>query len=311
MNGLYATGDKIVVLPPDCPDLDGYACALGYSELLRSQGLSAQPWISGPIDSETVFVVRKLSNPVIESIDSVVDADKYVYVDGSDLQLFPRNFSPEKVVEVIDHHFPHEVEKDFPNAKADVQRIGAAATLVTERFRQQKIIPTFDSALLLFCAIHSNTQGLNGSVTTKRDHEAVRWLQLVADIPVNIVSQQFEARKNDILSDLSAAVQRENKTYSDSSIGDYTVAQLEFPGASAVVAYAVADLINSTNALGERSILNMVDVAANENTMIIPNGEFRKRVEVILGKKFSGCNLVISPVMLRKQIVAFISGAGW
>jgi len=305
------TNSKVIVIPPDCTDLDGYACAVGYAELLRARGIDSLAGYDGPVDAETSYVVSCITPPIFESNKNIVNASKYVYVDGSNLQLFPEALSPNKVVEVIDHHFPHDVKNDFPNAIEDIQRIGAAATLIVERFKEDTRTPEHGTSVLLYCAIHSNTQGLNGSITTQRDHDAVDWLSSITNIPKDIVKLQFNARKADIVSNLSASVARESKKYYDQLSREYVIAQLELPDASLVFNEERDELIKSTLSLSERAILNMVDVSKNESTILIPNDTYRSEVEELIGMTFTNSCAIASPIILRKQIVAAIAGNKW
>ena len=49
---------KTIVLPSSNPDLDGVACAVGYSEFLRRQGHNALPWICGEADAEARYHIN-------------------------------------------------------------------------------------------------------------------------------------------------------------------------------------------------------------------------------------------------------------
>ena len=303
--------DLTIVVPPHGPDLDGFACALAYAELLRRQGLAALPWQSGPLEAETRYVLGRLARPPSLASDTECRrASRFVYVDGSDLRRLPRLVDPASVEEVIDHHFPHQVSIDYPNAAAHVERVGAAATLVAERFQRHALAPTRDSAILLYCAIHSNTQGLQGSVTTERDEQTAAWLSSTTSMPADIVSGQFAARGADIMADLRAAIDRESKTYRTGDTA-YVVAQLEMPGALEVMFKNLPKLVTYTAALGARAMLNMVDVADGRSLVLVPAGDFRVEVADACGFTFHGSCATVSPIQLRKQIVAALEGQAW
>ena len=299
-----------IVLPPTNPDLDGVACAVAYAELLTRVGVSALPWYCGALDAETSYVITRSDAPVFANNDEMLQGTDAVYVDASDTKLLPHEIESRLVVEVIDHHFPHRAAADFPNATIDVQPVGAAATLVVERFRARALVPSQMSSVLLYCAIFSNTQDLKGSITTPRDLDATQWLVGSSNIPDGIVAGQFAARRSDILRDLASAIGRESKVYED-ALGAFTLAQLEFPGAEAVMSECSPLLFENTRVLGVRAALNMVDVSGGRSFLLVPNGEFRGQLSRACGLLFDGAIAAAQPIMLRKQIVAALSGYRW
>src|SRR3989338_2413616 len=110
--------------------------------------------------------------PMIESADNF---DEVILVDASDLNGLEGKISAEKVIEIIDHRKIHEADK-FSKAKAQIELVGAAATLVAEKFIQNKVDISKESATLVYGAIISNTLNFKGSVTTDRDKVAAEWL---------------------------------------------------------------------------------------------------------------------------------------
>ncbi len=285
-----------VVTPRAAPDLDGLSCAVAYAELLGLQGFRARAWISTPPDPEAAYAVARLGIDVDPSEPQLGSA--IALVDASDLRGLPVSLDPERVVEVIDHRLHQRAAELFPNAKIQIEAVGAAATLVWERFHVGGHIPTATSAQLLQAAIVSNTQNLRGSVTTERDRAALVALREIAPLPDEFIAGQFDARRRAILADLAASIWRERKDF-DHPDGTYSLSQLEFPGARHFVDACFA----SVGALGSRAMLNLVDVEIAVSWLLVPDAACRAWVERRAGLVFSGSAAESPGVLLRKQIV--------
>lgn len=296
-----------IILPSCSPDLDGVACAVGYSELYRAIGTFAEPWYDGTPDAEAGYVLSRCRYVKFADETTVERALEYVLVDASDLLGLPKTINPLKVIEVVDHRLHHKANLVFPNAAVHIEPVGAAATLIAEKFWNYQVEPCFNSAILLYAAIHSNTQCLRGSVTTTRDGEMSDWLRSVVSIPEDLLEGQFNARKKAILNDISAAIQRESKTYTDES-GDYTVSQLEFKGAGEILAHNLNLLIDYVLRVGPRTMLNLVDVASGRSYLLVPDAGLRAMISARIGANFVGVSARSDPAILRKQIVAGIQG---
>ncbi len=159
------------------PDLDGTACAVAYTELLTKQGRLAKVGIFGQPHREARFVMRQWSVPTLpDGSMNLLDNAEVILVDASETHSISEKINRDRVVEIIDHR-RHNHADQFPNAKLQIEFVGAAATLIAERFHQAKIDPSPSSAALLFFAIVSNTINFKNNVTTERDRTMADWLK--------------------------------------------------------------------------------------------------------------------------------------
>jgi len=292
---------SLVITAKQNPDLDGVACAVGYAELLKRTGSHAVAVVAGKPDAEARFVLSRVQIEVSAAVPS--DTTGVVLVDMSALPELPEFVTPEVVIEVIDHRLHGDPTSSFPNAVVQVEAVGAAATLLFERFSRAGIAPSWESGVLLQAAIQSNTQRLNGSVTTPRDVDAARALQALHPLPADLIDGQFKARAAEILCDLPAAVLRETKTFEHAS-GTFQVSQLECPGALELVA-KVRSLLNSS-----RTMISLVDPVLPASAIVVTDPEFRAWVASRAGVTFDSDTAWPAQVLLRKQLVARILSAG-
>ena len=179
----------IQVLTYSKPDLDGFSCAYAYSEFLRVKKLEAEPVIVGKPRREVDFVLNKFN---IDTPASEYDLESdVILVDASDVRGILDKINLEKVIEVIDHREVHEGAR-FKNAKLQIELVGAAATLIAEKFIAEKLEPSRESAVLLYSAIVSNTTNFKNNVTTDRDIDAAEWLLAFIDLDPDYIREMFK-----------------------------------------------------------------------------------------------------------------------
>ena len=293
----------MIITSNDRPDLDGTACAVAYAELLARTGTAALPVLPGQLDAEARYVLGHLGLRAHSIVPPSFNA--VVLVDVSALPGLPSFVDPDAVREVIDHRFHGAPGSVFPNATVQVEAVGAAATLILERFVQAGVVPTENSAVLLQAGIQSNTQCLKGSVTTQRDLDAVACLRGLHPLPEGLLAGQFRARREEILADLDAALLRETKTF-DHPAGSFIVSQLECPGARSLVWECASPVAR----LGRRTMVNLVDPTVPASVLLVPDPEFRAWVADRTGLTFGGAFAHPEVALLRKQIVRRLLAGG-
>ncbi len=186
-----------VVTSYENPDLDGTSCMYAYSELLNKLGLESNYYIWGQPKSE-VRIVCNIFDIKLKGLDSLGKDNEFIITDFNGLSMMHKDVNIEKLVEVIDHH---TLSKDLPkykNAKIQIENVGAAATLVAERFKSLNIKPSREAAILLFYGIISNSINLKAKITSKKDIEISNWLKQQCD---EITTEKIEEifRKKSII----------------------------------------------------------------------------------------------------------------
>jgi manganese-dependent inorganic pyrophosphatase len=173
------------------PDLDGIACIFAYTEFLRKNNKDVTAVICGSYHREAKFVFNSFNIQEFEYTENLInESHEIILVDTSNLYSISDKIKPEKVVEIIDHRIIHEANR-FPNAKVQIELVGSAATLIAEKFFNNKIIISQESATLLFSAIVSNTINFQANVTTSRDYKMANWLQTNFSLPNNYIHNMF------------------------------------------------------------------------------------------------------------------------
>ena len=291
------------------PDLDGTAGAIAYAEYLNKTGLNAVVGIIGNPHDEARFVLDRSGFTYPNSISNSDNFDKIILVDCSDLNGLEGKILPEKVIEIIDHRKIHEAHK-FPNAKVQIELVGAAATLVAEKFMQNNVDISVESATLLLSAIISNTLNFKGTVTTDRDKKVAVWLNKVANLPENYWKELFIAK-----SDLSGDKLTERIvgdlawfTFGNKKVG---IAQIEMIGGRNLVSSRVKEIVDSLEEIKQERgfdyvFLNLIELENYFNILVASDNNTKNLLEKTLGVKFSTDWTEREQLIMRKQIVPLL-----
>jgi len=178
------------------PDLDGIACTIAYTELLNKKNIPAVAIYYGNLGLEVDFV-KNYTNyfPIDKHTGGYDNNVEFVLVDTADPDAIETSIPLEKVIEIFDHRQLVFVEK-FINAKKHIELVGSCATLITEEFKKNNLIPSNNTAIYLFSAIVSNTINFKNSVTTPRDINAANWLKEITNVDENYIHEMFNAKSN-------------------------------------------------------------------------------------------------------------------
>lgn len=291
------------------PDLDGLAGAAAYAEFLKKTGKDAVVGIIGKVHDEAAYMMRRF---VIESppiISDASDFDEVILVDASDINGLEGKIDPVKVIEIIDHRKIHEADK-FPNAVVHIELVGAAATLIAEKFIQNKIKISQQSAILVYGAIISNTLNFKGGVTTDRDRKAAEWLNAIAQLPESFAKELFEAK-----SDLSGVKlgERIEGDFAWFILGGKKVgiAQIEMVGAKHLAEERREEIVSTLNKIKNEMSLdfifqNTIELEDAKNILITDNEPTKTLLEKVLGVKFFEDIAETEQVLMRKQIVPLL-----
>ncbi|HEU0051388.1 MAG TPA: DHHA2 domain-containing protein [Patescibacteria group bacterium] len=288
------------------PDLDGLASAVAYAEYLEKTGIDAEAAIIGEPHEEAKYVLHRFAIPRPKQILDTKTVQKIILVDSSDLNGLEGKILPEKVIEIIDHRAVNEAHK-FPNASIQIELVGAAATLVAEKFMRQTIPISKPSSILLVSAIISNTLNFKGSVTTERDRKVSEWLNQTAQLPDGFWKELFTAK-----SDLSGSklAERIDGDFAEFSFGNKRIgiAQLEIIGAEKLIEQRLIEIRKILQKLKQEKHLdfvfqNTIDLEKGQNYLIAADDESKDLLEKSLETKFTGNVAKPSVLLMRKQIV--------
>lgn len=290
------------------PDVDGVACTLAYAELLNFQGKTAEGMIFGSPQSEVSYFIdqHRIAIPA-QADEPSTTWNQFVLVDASSMKGMPQPVIPEQVAEIIDHRAGSEPEKEFPNARIQNELVGAAATLVTERFVQGYLKPSRERALLLYGAIHHNSLNFLATNTSRRDHEAVAFLEKKYGFDQKIIEEMFRYATELVAEDMYKAIVDDGKEFGKGyTIGAY---QLIVWGDDILKKKSELEDAVCTISKGneeEWAILNIIDVAKGRGFVYVTDSTHIPCLARALGVSFERNWATLEPALLRKQIMPLI-----
>src|SRR5262249_13006215 len=153
-----------------------------------------------------------------------------ILVDHAEQAQSVRGVEHAEIVEILDHHHIGSIETRVP-VTATFDPVGSTATLVTERFRHNGMEPSRSTAVMLLCAVLSDTIILNSPTTTERDHAVVEYLERVLAIDAETFGREMFEETTDT-SDVPAdkLIGNDVKEYSVSGGQIVSIAQVETVG---------------------------------------------------------------------------------
>lgn len=291
------------------PDLDGVACIIAYSELLNRTGSPATPGIFGEPHLEALFILEELGLIPPAKIEDIRYFEKIILVDNSLVNNLAEGFDIKKVVEVIDHRRLNDSDK-FTNAKIQIELVGSAATLIAEKFKEQNVTPSAQSAVLLGAAIISNTLNFQSANKTERDAKAFDWLKSQADIPDNLAHEMFSA-KSDLSGDRLQKALRGDAACYDLAGKKCCALQLEIIGSENLVDSRKSEILKEIKGIQEEMkldsiYLSILDLEKNFNLFITPNPLSQQIISDVLGVEFNNEVAKRPGLILRKETMPLI-----
>ena len=293
-----------------CPDVDGIGSMYAYAELLRKNGEEVGYYFEGKIKKEAEIIL-KLFKIKLTSIKSVEVNDEIIMVDNNELSFLPICIKKEKIIEIIDHHAKCNWIDEMPGIKCQIEFIGAASTMVAEKFKEKNIAPSREAAILLYYGIISNTMNLKIKMTTSRDIEMAKWLKsLVPEINEEITKDIF-IKKSEIGDNLEEEMEIGFKNRFVTI--KWSIGQLEVADAEEFIKkyyrdiQYIMDKVSKENDI-EYISTNVMDVLNGYNILIAGNERTKELIENNFSNlKFKNMMAKSYDFYSRKEIVKVIA----
>lgn len=295
------------------PDLDGTSCMFAYSELLNKLGEKAD-YIVRDIPKQEVGIVCDIFGIELKGtkIDEIPENSEFVLVDLNGVEQIYDSVKNDEIIEIIDHHGLSRWLQSYNNLqRLQIDRVGAAATIVTERYKASGFTPSRESAILLFYGIISNTINLKSNITNKRDIEACKWLKSVCDeISEEKIKEIFI--KKSVIKDENLRSEMEcgiANTFNDfkTIVGQIELANLEeFLNKKKDRMLEILKQVKKEKKINY-IFINCVDILNGYTIIFTPDEESNEFVERTYGYKFDENNEVrINKVVQRKELTKIL-----
>lgn len=283
--------EKYIVTSYINPDLDGFSCMHAYKEFIEKCGKKAGYYIEGKPKKE-VEIVCDMFNIKLESVKDIDKNDSVVLVDTNSMKKLTAKVLPESVTEIIDHHSHSNDIPLFKNANITIKAVGAAATIVAERFKEYEVDMSENSALLLYYGIVSNTINFKSNMTTDEDIEVAKWLKTKSKKIDDDKIRGIFIRKSEITSDLNVEMEANKGSliFDDKKI---MIGQLEITDSTNFILDNIEEIykVLSENSAKEKVdyfLCNVIDILENYTSFVTYDISTQKMLEKYFNVKFSG-----------------------
>ena len=294
------------------PDLDGFACIFAYADFLNKTGQKAIPSVSGQHHEEASHVVKEYGLKFDIKEYNPEDFERIVLTDSSDLDGIDKRIDPKKVVEIIDHRKINMADS-FPNAKIQIELIGAAATLIGEKFKKQNINLSKDAATLLYGAIISNTLNFRAKVTTDRDRAMAMYLKEMFDFPDDFTHKMFLSKSDLRGEKLTQTIRGDFANFKSHNFNGKKmgIAQIEMIEGRKLAEDRKDEIVSEIKAIIKELdidivFLTIIDLEANQNILVAPSKEIEDILSEVLKVKFQNQIAIRPGLIMRKEIVPLI-----
>lgn len=301
---------KLIVTSYNQPDLDGVSSMYAYAEYLNKKSQLADYSING-IPKKEVSIVCDIFNIDLDFTQNKIDdSTSIIIVDTNSILNLSERVNPLNVVEIIDHHVKGETTSHFVNATIQIELIGAAATLVAEKFYHDSIPISRNAAILLYYGIVSNTINFKSNVTTSKDIQISNWLK--SQYPNDITEEKIKEifiKKSEISDNLRAEMEANLKI----NVGDktITIGQLELANIEDFLKIHIEDIKNILESIKTKNqldyiFLNCIDILNGYNIFVFIDHDTEKLVSNTLSVKCENGFGKTDYILMRKRLIPLI-----
>ena len=215
----------------------------------------------------------------------------------------------ENIVELVDHRQVGNADA-FVNAKIWIEMVGAAATLIAEKFKQNNVPISTESATLIYGAIIANTLNFQSSNITNRDREIALWLKAQINWPDDLSNKLFLNLDDLQGNKLLKTVQSETFPFLLSN-QKLSIGQLTMTEAKKLVTTRHDDLVATLEKIKKNfqldwNFINIIDVGEKINIFFATDPTIQTLLKNTFKVNFNNDYAVYPTLLLRKEILPLI-----
>ena len=284
-------------------DIDAYASCIAYRELLNLQGIPAKAVTTAKLNESITDSLLHL-NAKLDKYQKD-EQEEYIIMDVSNKDYFDKIVQEDKITELIDHHVGFEIYwKEKLRERADIELIGAVATIIVERYEKANLLDKMskDVAYLLMSAILDNTLNFKAKITTTRDKGAYEKLKNIVKNDSNYAEEYFLECQKGIENNLMNAIQNDTKLERVNSIIPYIFSQLTVWDKSNILENK-SRICEVLHKFGDEWMMNLICLKEGKSYILSNHEKVKKRMENLMRNKFHDGVMTLPEVWLRKEII--------
>lgn len=286
------------------PDIDGVACSIAYAEYLNKNSQDAVGAVFGKPESEALELLERRGLSVQDAESFVDEITDVRLVDACNLSWISQQIEDDEVSEIIDHREDHFAES-FPKANAQIELVGAAATLIAEKFYLNNIEISEDSAALLHTAIVDNSANFQAGITSEKDFKMAEYLE------ENGARPELSREIIEIKSDIEGSIEEEIKGdyyYIEHNQKRIGVSQIEGRDSIDKIEKRLNKALKTLENLKTKDnldylFLTVADLEKGSNLIVTEDKNSKEIVSKALDLDFEDSRAQTEDLLLRKEII--------
>lgn len=286
-------------------DIDVFACAIAYAELLTLEGKESVAVIPGAFTSSITRSILAWDAPY-DSMYTPATNDEFVLVDISDPKHFASFVEHERICEVYDHRHGHQ---DYWEEKlgedSHLEMVGSCGTLIWEEYkmRNKNAYISSHSAKLLLASVVSNNLAMKSELTTERDRLAYTELKAITGLDEEWVSDYYYEQEKMLFSHFTDYVEADTKLV-DTVHGEFVIGQIEVWDNETIL----SEYSNTLEAVMKQHeptpwMVNISIVSGGYNYLFSTHAVAKKIIENSFGVTFTGNVAKTEKLLMRKYLV--------
>lgn len=289
-------------------DIDVFACAVAYSELLKLEGIDSVAVVPGSFTASiTTSVLAWGAN--YETKYTPVGTELYVLVDISDPKHFASFVAQENIIEVYDHRYGHEdYWKEKLGSNSHIEMVGSCGTIIWEQYKKRGHGQNISghSAKLLLASVVSNNLALKSPLATERDRSAYQELSTITGLGEEWVSEYYLEQEKILLADFETYVQNDTKKI-ETSYGDFIIAQIEMWDAKSLLEKKAKELSTIMSAHEPTPwMVNIISVSEGFNYIYSTHPYAKEIITKALNVTFRENVAVTDGLLMRKYLMKIL-----
>jgi len=286
-------------------DIDVFACAVTYAELLNLEGHDAIPVIAGSFTSSVTPSILKWGAEYKTEYEPD-GSEGFVLVDISDPDHFPPFVSHERISEVYDHRHGHvDYWQERLKEDSHIEMVGSCGTLVWEQFKKRgnETAISMTSAKLLLASIVSNNLAFRSPLTTERDKSAYADLSTMTGLDDDWIAEYFLEQEKILRDDFERYVRADTKVFKIAE-GDFAIGQIEMWDATNLLNAKQTEL-DAILADFEPTpwIVNILNISKGFNFVYSKSPRGKELFEQKVNFKFDGDVAKTDELLMRKYLM--------
>lgn len=294
----------VVTAGAQAADIDVFACAIAYAELLRIEGEEAIPVVAGKFTSSITPSILSWGAEYVTSYDPSGD-EKFVIVDMSDPEHLPQFVAKDKVSEVFDHRAGYEEHWVHLGPRSHVELVGSCGTLIWEEFKKRGKAHSISktSAKLLVASIVSNNLAFRSPLTTERDRTAYADLKEITGLDEKWIAEYYQEQEKILLEDFAQYLRADTKVFSTDA-GEFVIGQVEMWDAGALLSGRSGEIDAVMSEFEPRPwIVNILNISKGHNFVYSKSSEGKEIVHHKVGLVFENNVATTTDLLMRKYLM--------